>query len=85
MGDVQKRLDNKGWEAPIKVESYRLWAELGEMRVPILSLAYEYQAYLRLGRTEKAKMLQTWLQMNRENYRKTAGGTPGQRSNLLDI
>jgi hypothetical protein len=73
MGDVQKRLDDKGWETSVKVESYRLWVELGEMRVPVLSLAYEYQAYLRLGRTEKAKMLQTWLQMNRESYRKTAG------------
>jgi len=32
------------------------------MRIPVLSLEYEYQAYLKLGRIEKAEMLRSWLQ-----------------------
>jgi hypothetical protein len=62
IGDVQKRIDESAWEAPVTVEAYRQWVEMEGMRVPVLSLAYEYQAYLRLGRTEKAEMLRKWLE-----------------------
>jgi hypothetical protein len=31
------------------------------MKVPVLSLEYEYQAYMKLGRTDKAEMLRKWL------------------------
>lgn len=31
------------------------------MQIPVLSLEYEYQAYLKLGRVNKAKMLWKWL------------------------
>jgi hypothetical protein len=61
MGDIQKRLENQSWEAPVRVESYRQWLDIEGMQVPVLSLDYEYQAYLRLGRTEKAEMLRAWL------------------------
>jgi len=62
IGGVQKRLDDETWEEPVRVESYRRWVELEGMRIPVLSLAYEYQAYLRMGRIEKAEMLRRWLQ-----------------------
>jgi hypothetical protein len=62
MGDLQKRLDDQSWEAPVKVEAYREWVDVGGMQVPVLSLAYEYQAYLKLGRREKAEMLREWLE-----------------------
>ncbi len=62
MGDLQKRLDDWSWEKPVKVERYRRWVEVGGMRVPVLSLEYEYQAYRILGRNEKAEILQRWLQ-----------------------
>ena len=62
MGDLQKRLDNQSWEEPVKVERYRRWVEVTGMRIPVLSLEYEYQAYLKLGRVEKAEMLRSWLQ-----------------------
>lgn len=61
MGDIQKRLENQSWEAPVRVESYRQWLVIEGMQVPVLSLDYEYQAYFRLGRTEKAEMLRAWL------------------------
>jgi len=61
MGDLQKRLDDQTWEEPVKVERFRRWVEIDGMRIPVLSLEYEYQAYLGLGRIEKAQMLRDWL------------------------
>jgi hypothetical protein len=62
MGDIQKRLDDQSWETSVEIERYRRWVEVGEMRIPVLSLEYEYQAYLTLGRSDKAEMLRSWLQ-----------------------
>jgi hypothetical protein len=62
MGDLQKRMDEKTWDEPVQVESYRRWVNVDEMQVPVLSLEYEYEAYLKLGRVERAEMLKTWLQ-----------------------
>lgn len=65
MGDLQKRLANQKWEEPVRIESYRHWIEIDEVQIPVLSLEYEYQAYLKLGRKEKAETLKQWLQRNR--------------------
>jgi hypothetical protein len=62
MGALQKRVDEHTWEEPVEVELYRRWVELEGMHIPVLSLEYEYQAYLKLGRFEKAERLRTWLQ-----------------------
>jgi hypothetical protein len=32
------------------------------MSLPVLSLEYEYGAYLQMGRVEKARLLQKWLE-----------------------
>ena len=65
MGDIQKRLDDRTWEEPVKVELYKCWLEIDGMQIPVLSLEYEYQAYLRLGRNEKAEILRNWLQKSK--------------------
>jgi len=62
MGDVQKRVDEQTWEEPVQVEHNRHWVEIAGMQIPVLSLEYEYQAYLKLGRVEKAEILREWLQ-----------------------
>jgi hypothetical protein len=62
MGGIQKRCENQAWEEPVRVELYRLWLDIERMQVPVLSLEYEYQAYLKLGRIEKAGKLRDWLQ-----------------------
>ena len=64
MGALQKRVDDQLWEDPVEVERYKRWAEIGSMRVPVLSLEYEYQAYLVLGRNDKVEILRAWLQAN---------------------
>jgi hypothetical protein len=62
MGAMQKRTNEQTWEEPVRVEEHRKWVKIEGMRIPVLSLEYEYQAYLKLGRAEKAKMMKEWLQ-----------------------
>jgi len=61
MGDIQKRCEDGSWEA-VDLSKYKRVVEIEGMRIPVLSLKYEYQAYLRLGRVDKAEMLRKWLQ-----------------------
>ncbi|MFU8772482.1 MAG: nucleotidyltransferase domain-containing protein [Anaerolineales bacterium] len=49
--------DNQVWEEPFKVEQYRHWVNFEEMKIPVLSLEYEHQAYLKLGRIVKAEKI----------------------------
>lgn len=65
MGDVQKLLDTRNWEEPVNIEQYRRWIGFEGMQVPVLSLEYEYQAYQRMGRFEKAEEIKRWLDKNR--------------------
>ena len=60
MGDIQKRLEDGSWENPVDLEHYKRVVEVEGMKVPVLSLEYEYQAYLKLGRIDKAEMLRKW-------------------------
>jgi len=62
MGNISKRLEDGTWEEPVELERYRQCVEVEGMRVPVLSLEYEYQAYMKLGRIEKAQMLRKVLQ-----------------------
>jgi hypothetical protein len=62
MGAIQKCGDDGVWEKPVRVQNYRNWVEFEGMQIPVLSLEYEYQAYLKLGRVEKAEKIKTWLQ-----------------------
>jgi len=59
--DVQKRLPEGTWEPPPDLSRHKESVKIGGMRVPVLSMEYEYQAYLKLGRTDKARMLREWL------------------------
>ena len=61
MGDIQKRGADGVWEEIVDPAHYRCLVEVDGLLVPVLSLEYEYQAYLKLGRTERAKMLRRWL------------------------
>lgn len=68
MGGIQKRLDDQRWEDPVEFERYRHWIEIDGLRIPVLRLKYEQQAYLRMGRVEKAEMLRKWLLQQRPNH-----------------
>jgi len=65
MGGLQKRLHDGDWEPPVDVRNYRRWVEVDGMQIPVLALDYEYQAYLKLGRLEKAAQIKAWLDAQR--------------------
>ena len=54
MGALQKKLPNGAWESPVDVKQHRKFITFEGMALPVLSLAYEEQAYRVLGRIEKA-------------------------------
>ena len=61
MGNIQKRIEDGSWENPVDLECHKRLVEVEGMKVPVLSLEYEYQAYLKLGKIDKAEMLRNWL------------------------
>jgi len=62
MGALQKRWAGQQWELPVDVTEYRRFVEVEGMRIPVLSLAYEQQAYRKLGRVDKARAIRRWLE-----------------------
>ena len=60
MGDIQKKVNNK-WELPVNINKYKHFVQIEGMKIPVLDLEYEYQAYLKLGRVEKAEILEKFL------------------------
>lgn len=61
MGDIQKRRDDGSWDDPVDLDRHKRFVEIEGISVPVLSLEYERHAYKRLGRTDKAAMLEKWL------------------------
>ena len=57
MGDIQKRLEDGTWEEPVDLRHYKQFVAVEDIRIPVLSLEYEYQAYEKLGRLEKAQIV----------------------------
>jgi hypothetical protein len=57
MGDISKRLQDGTWEEPVNLNRYKRIIVSEDMLIPVLSLEYEHQAYLKLGRIEKAQLL----------------------------
>lgn len=60
MGDIQKNI-NGIWEEPVDLKKYKTYVTLQGMKLPILDLEYECDAYMKMGRTEKAMMLKEWI------------------------
>jgi len=61
MGDIRKRLEDGTWEEPVALEQHKRFIEVEGMHIPVLSLEYEYQAYSKLSRIDRAEMLRKWL------------------------
>ncbi len=54
------------WEPPVDVGALRIFIEWQGHTVPVLPLEYEYGAYMRLGRFERAKLLRGFLREKTE-------------------
>lgn len=61
MGDIQHRLPGGQWSEAVDIVGEREWLEVDGLRLPVLSLAYEAEAYERLGRKEAALRLRLWM------------------------
>ncbi|MFN8497432.1 MAG: hypothetical protein U0641_06205 [Anaerolineae bacterium] len=59
IGGIQKRGDG-GWEPPPDLPSLALTVAVEGMRLRVLPLAYEAEAYRRMGRLEKAALIQEY-------------------------
>lgn len=64
MGALQKRRSDGTWESPVDIEQRRRFVDLEDLRVPVLSLQYEAEAYRQLGRTERADLLDEYATEN---------------------
>lgn len=60
MGSVRKRREDGTWDEPVDVVDHREFVNWQGYRVPVLSLAYEADAYDRLGRPERAAQLREY-------------------------
>ncbi len=67
MGNIQKKGADGLWEEPVDPAHYRQMVEIDGLLVPVLSLEYEYQAYLKFGRVERAKMLRQRLDNEKDH------------------
>ncbi len=59
IGDIQKR-SGDGWDPPPDLASLAQTIEVDGMRLRVLPLAYEADAYRRMGRLEKAALIQQY-------------------------
>ena len=62
MGDVQKRNEDGSWEKPVDLDEHKQFVEFRGMTIPVLALEYEYEAYMKLGRFERAQILKETLE-----------------------
>lgn len=57
MGALRKRRDDGTWTEATDPAEHRRIVIVGDMRVPVLSLDYEAEAYELIGRTDRAALL----------------------------
>lgn len=62
MGDVEKRLPNGLWTPPPDLTTVITHVTYADMRLPVIDLQYEYEAYRLMGREAKAQAIYAFLQ-----------------------
>ena len=72
IGDIQTRRDD-GWEPPPDLASLARTVEADGMRLRVLPLAYEAAAYRRMGRLEKAALIQRYADKEQTQSGHSAG------------
>lgn len=60
IGQLQKRRPDGTWKPPVDITDHRRFVDLDDVAVPVLSLAYEADAYQRLGREDRAALLREY-------------------------
>jgi len=65
MGAIQKRQPDGDWDPPVQVADHRRWVEIKDLKVPVLALEYEADAYQLMGREDRAAQIRKWLEKTR--------------------
>ena len=58
MGDMQKRLPDGSWQAPVDIPAQRIWTPFENKLVPVFSPTYELETYRLLGRAQRAAQIE---------------------------
>jgi hypothetical protein len=74
IGNPQYRRADGTWEAPADWLPHKHVIEVAGMEVPVLALVYEYDAYLKLGRTKKVTLLERWLRESNHSATRSLEG-----------
>lgn len=61
MGDIQKRLPDGAWEDPPPLAPLTRFVDWEGMRLPVLSLRYEAEAYRTMGRAKRAEEIEQYI------------------------
>jgi hypothetical protein len=61
IGHAQYRRADGEWDAPLNFTPYKHFVQVDDLVLPVLTLAYEVESYVRLGRVEKVRLLAAWL------------------------
>lgn len=62
MGDIEKRVPGGEWEAAPSLRDITKYVTAEGMRLPVLSLEYDAQAYRTMGRIERAKEIERYIE-----------------------
>jgi hypothetical protein len=57
LGDIKHREQGGSWEKSIDISSSRIWINWSNLKVPVIPLEFEAQAYSKMGRTERASLI----------------------------
>lgn len=61
MGDIQKRISDGSWEKKFSILPIIQYINFEKMKIPVLSLAYEAEAYRNMGRIDRANDIQQFI------------------------
>ena len=73
MGDIEKRTSEGTWQPVDDLKKYLRRVKIDDLAIPVLSLEYEYEAYMQLGREDKARFLYNWLK-RRDSFEEVSDG-----------
>ncbi len=65
MGDIQKRLTDGLWEEKISLLPIIQYVYIEDIKIPAFSLAYEAEAYRKMGRTQRADEIERFLTIDK--------------------
>jgi len=66
MGDIEKNINGK-WIGSPNLNDLKEYVNFDNMKIPVLQLEYEYNAYIKLGRIEKANKIKELIKNNADN------------------